>query len=209
MKPDRLGDKRRWSLAVVMAIVPLLTGCSGGGLGSLIAPAPLETYDLTVPRQAGAVVKGRKTVVIAESSAVRALDSERILVKPRANEINYLSGAQWADRLPRLVQSRIVTTFENARQLNAVVRPGEGIDAETRLVTEIRAFELDLAGPPMVRVELTARLVGTRNGRVIAAEVFSASLPVSGSAPAVVVAELDKAMSDVLVRLVTWANRQT
>lgn len=104
-------------------------------------------------------------MAIAESSAVRALDTDRILVKPRANEINYLAGVQWADRLPRLVQSRIVTTFENARRLNSVVRPGEGIDAAIRLVTEIRSFELDLSTSPKVQIELTAASLATGMAR--------------------------------------------
>ncbi|OQW50075.1 ABC-type transport auxiliary lipoprotein family protein [Candidatus Raskinella chloraquaticus] len=198
---------RRWFL---LAVPAGLAGCSaGGGVGGLISPPPLETYDLSSPKVSSTGSGRRGTVAIAESSAVRALDTDRILVKPRANEINYLAGAQWADRLPRLVQSRIVTTFENARRLNSVVRPGEGIDAATRLVTEIRSFELDLLSSPKVQIELTARLVGNRNGQVIAAEIFSGQAPVSGSEPAVVVAALDKTMSDVLLRLVAWADRHS
>lgn len=203
-----LSSYRTWRLRLMAAPLALgLAACSGGGVGSLVAPAPLDTYDLSVPKGVGGGGKGRAALAIAESSAVRSLDTDRILVKPRANEINYLAGAQWSDRLPRLVQSRIVTTFENARRLNTVVRPGEGIDAESRLLTDIRSFELDLSSSPRVQVEITARIVGTRSGQVVAAEVFSAQAPVASSEPAAVVAALDKAMSEVLVRMVAWANR--
>ena len=102
----RTGLTRRGLGALALPALIMMAGCSGGGLGSLIAPAPIETFDLSIPRPSGSPAKRRGTIAIAESSAVRALDTERILVKPRANEINYLAGAQWADRLPRLVQSR-------------------------------------------------------------------------------------------------------
>lgn len=194
---------------VLLLLTGLLAGCSTGGIGSLVAPAPLETYDLSTPKVDNISSRGRGVVVIVESSAARTLDTDRILVKPNAVEINYLAGAQWSDRLPRLVQSRLLATFEKARALRNVTRPEEGIDASARLLTEIRSFELSLAGAPKVQVEITARLVGTRSGRVIAAEVFSAETPVASSEPGTVVKGLDKAMSDVLLRLVAWAGQHS
>lgn len=199
----------RAGLARAGLMLPLalaLGACSSGGLGALIAPAPLETYDLSSPQPSGQIARGR-TISIAEAIASRALDTDRILVKPKANEINYLAGAQWADRLPRLVQSRIVTTFEKGKAASSVSRPGEGIDATVRLLTEIRSFELDLSSASKVHVELTARLVGVRDGRVMAAEIFEAHVPVASSDPAVVVAGFDKAMSDVLLRLFGWVSQ--
>ena len=38
--------------------------------------------------------------MVSLPSALQALDSERILVRPKGAQVTYLPGAQWADRLP-------------------------------------------------------------------------------------------------------------
>jgi len=57
--------------------------------------------------------------------------------------VAYLTGAQWADKLPSLVQSRLIESFQNAHLLREVGRPG--MLADFNLQTSIRRFELDTA----------------------------------------------------------------
>lgn len=199
---------RLTTLPALGALALMLAGCAGGGLGSVLAPAPAETFDLSPAANPTGLRAGRArgTLIIAEPVALRAIDTDRIVVKPRANEVTYLSGAQWSDRLPRLVQARLIQTFQDASRLTTVARPGEGVDGDNQLLTEIRAFEIDASRGAVARVEMTVRLVGTRSGRVVAGEVFRAE--VAGSTePRAAAAALDRALLEVLTRVVAWATR--
>jgi cholesterol transport system auxiliary component len=179
-----------------------LAGCAGG-LGSALAPAASDTFDLTAPTSFPRAGPPRGAVTIAEPIALRIIDTDRIVVRPRPNEVTYLGGAQWADRLPRLVQTRLVQSFENASRLRTVARPGEGLDADVQLVTEIRSFEIDASSGTTARVEITARLVS--RGRVLQAEIFRASVPAS-TEPRAAAAALDRALGQVLVEMVGWTG---
>ncbi len=59
-----------------------------------------------------------------------------------------IDDAQWADNLPKLIQARLVQSFENAHQLGAVSRPLEQLTAEYRLETAIRSFQITAGRRP-------------------------------------------------------------
>ncbi len=163
------------------------------------------TFDLTAPGDVGRVGGARGQLVVNEPTATQALDTDRILVRDNG-VLSYLPDAQWADRLPRLFQTRLIQTFENASRLGSVGRPGDRVVADNALNVDIRSFGVEAATGEAV-VEVTARIVSDRTGRVGAARAFSARLPVgsiSGPASAVT---LDLAMSQVLRELVKWAGR--
>ena len=65
----------------------------GGG------PAPLDTFELSAPLLK-AHGQSRRQILIAQPSALKALDSQNIVIKPSDRSIQFLKGAQWADRLP-------------------------------------------------------------------------------------------------------------
>jgi cholesterol transport system auxiliary component len=186
--------KRLKSFSIV--ILAGLTAACGGG------PAP-TTFDLTLPDRVGRASPGRSQLVVAEPSALQQLDSERILVRGADNTVSFIGGAQWADRLPRLVQFRVVQAFENTGR--SVGRAGTGINGDLGLIGELRAFHLD-AGRGEVVVEYSARLVDATSSRIIAAQVFRATEPVSGDNPGQVAGALDRALQNVLSQLVRWAN---
>ena len=88
------------------------------GLGAALAVAscggaPPETFDLSAASVPGAH-RLRAQIAIREPVASLDLDGQRILVRTGPETVAYLSGAQWSDRLPVLVQTRLVQTFQNA-----------------------------------------------------------------------------------------------
>lgn len=178
-----------------LAAALLLAGCGGG-------PAP-TTYDLTAPRDFGRV-GGGASIVVATPSTVQAFDSDRLIVKDSSGALSFLGGAQWADTIPNLVQTRLIQTFENASSIAAVARPGERITPDLQLITDIRSFNIDTASGQAV-VEITAKLVGDRSGRIQRARMFSARVPGAADGPAAAQA-LDRALSQVLIAIVRWAR---
>src|SRR5262245_10032581 len=112
------------SVAGALALALLLGGCAAWGLGGGAA-VPAST--LRAPDAVSRAGPVRGQFVIPEPTAISVLDSERIVVRPSPGQIATLGGAQWSDRLPRLLQARLVETFENASRLRSVGRPSDGI----------------------------------------------------------------------------------
>ena len=181
----------------VLAALPL-SGC-----GTIGSTAP-DTYDLTAPATVKTLKPGRAQIVVALPTALQALDSERILVRPRDGQVTYLSGAQWADRLPQLVQTRLIQTFENGKRIGTVGRPEDKLVADVNLVTEIRNFEIDMSKGPSAVVVVSARMVGEQSGKIVAASVFTASVPAGGTDGAHASAALEQALQRVLSDIVVW-----
>ncbi len=173
-----------------------VAGCGGG-------PAP-STFDLTAPRLALRASSGRRVIVVAEPTAVFAVDSERIVVRTASGELTYLPKAQWADRLPRLVQARLIQTFENTGRA-AVGRPGDRLSGSFSLLMDIRAFEVRETMRDAY-VEVACKLVGAGSGNLVTARQFSASVAVGAIEGASATQALDQALSRVMADITSWAQ---
>jgi cholesterol transport system auxiliary component len=142
---------------------------------------------------------------VAEPVAVQALEADRILVKDSSGAISFVGGAQWADRLPRLIQARLIQTFENASRIKAVSRPTDRITPDYQLTSEIRAFQIDAARNQAL-VEMSVKLVNDRSGRIATARVFSARSAVQTINAENAAKALDRALSSVLLQIVRWVG---
>lgn len=189
--------KIRPSAWFACAALLTLSACGGGG--------PSQTFDLTAPKDGLKAGRGRGVLVVAEPVALQAIDSNRIIIRARDGSIAYLTDVQWADRLPKLMQARLIETFENARRVGGVARPGERIVPTAQLNIDIRQFGIDEARGEAV-VEITARIVNDRSGGIIAAQVFESRVPSGGNQGAGASAALDLAHQAVLRNLVAWAS---
>ncbi|MDP3256422.1 ABC-type transport auxiliary lipoprotein family protein [Bosea sp. (in: a-proteobacteria)] len=189
--------RRLRAAALTLTTALLLAGCGGGS-----APT---TFDLTAPRDFGRVGASRATLMVQEPTTVQALDSDRVIVRDSAGALSFVGGAQWADRVPKLVQVRLIQTFENAGRVGSVARPGDRITPETQLLTDIRSFNIDAASGTAV-VEITAKLVGDRTGDVRRARMFTARVPAGAVDGPAAAQALDRALSQVLVEIVRWVR---
>ena len=137
--------------------------------------------------------------------ASQALDSERIVIRPKSDQIAYLAGSQWSDRLPKLVQARLIQTFENSRLLARVGRPGDRLAADRTLDSELRNFEIDIEAGQAV-VEISVKLVNERSGRIVDAKIFRAVSPASGASGEAASQALDTALGEAMRAIVAWAS---
>ncbi len=184
-------------LAITCVLAGTVSACGGG-------KASNDTFGLS----AAPVIEGqaatRRQILIPEPSALKALDSEQIVVRLSSSEIQYLSKSQWSDRLPKMVQSKLVQAFENTGKVAGVGKPGEGLAIDFQVITNIRSFEVATAGADTAVVEIAAKIVNDRNGTVRAQEVFRATAPVSGVDNAAFVKALDRAFAEVTREIVVW-----
>ncbi|TGS47779.1 ABC transporter [Mesorhizobium sp. M8A.F.Ca.ET.181.01.1.1] len=191
------GGLKSAALLVVLAVA----GCAA--LGG--KPAPLDTFELSAP-SVDAHGHSRKQILIAQPSALKALDSQNIVIKPSDRSIQYLKGAQWADRLPLIVQARLAETFQRSGSFAGVGKPGEGLAIDYQVIVEVRSFEVRVNGGEHAEVDLFVRLLNDRNGEVKASKNFTASAPVSGSGNPAYVGALDAAFGDAAKQIVRWTD---
>jgi cholesterol transport system auxiliary component len=173
------------------------------------AKAP-TTYDLIAPRSfAGATKPAQWQLVVNEPTAVRALDTDRIMVRPSPDKVSYYRGVAWSDRLPRLMQARMIETFQNSGAVRAVGGPGDRVDGDFNLATEIRAFQIDAHGAQAAaQIDIFAKLVDNRSAKIVASRGFSARVPASKDDPASGVSALNQALTEVLQDTSQWVSSQ-
>lgn len=174
----------------------LVAGCSSGA-----APT---TYDLSAARaRFGGSMPGQ--VLVTEPAAVQVLSTQQIIVKDAGGSISFLGSGQWADNLPRLVQARLIHTFENSSQIRAVTRPSSGAAADVQLVSEIRSFEIQTPANEAV-VQISAKLVNDQTGRIVNGRIFTSRVPVAAIDAPHAARALDAALSGVMLDVVRWVG---
>jgi cholesterol transport system auxiliary component len=188
---------RALKIGLILSAGLLITACGGS--------AP-ETFDLsaaTVPE----AHRLRAQVAIREPVTSLDLDSQRILVRTSPETVAYLTGAQWADRLPTLIQTRLVQTFQNAHLLDSVGRAGAGFSSNFSLELDVRAFELDAKRVQGV-VDIAAKIVDDRGGRIVASRIFRMEVPSAGTSGVQASVALNTALSAVMTQIVAFTVAQ-
>ena len=180
-----------WRQAAV-AGAALLAACS----------TPRETFDFSATAAAPRLGHGA-LVAVAEPSAPAEIDSNRFLVRGENGDLNYLSDAQWADTLPRLVQARLRDMID-AHGARAV-RPGDV--ASFHLDTELRRFEID-ASRQIAAVEIVARLSKGGGGAPFAEGVFSGEEPAPHTLGPDAARAYEGAMNQATERLALWVRKR-
>ncbi|MGO4714036.1 ABC-type transport auxiliary lipoprotein family protein [Bradyrhizobium sp. 2TAF24] len=179
----------------------ILTGLQrmvGGG-----APAtPKLTYDLAVPTtfapQRGGL-KGRWT--IPEPTGVLMLDTRRLLVEP-SGEHPAFDDAQWADNIPKLLQEKLIESFENFDLGHAPLRASDE-PPDHQLMIGLRRFQVTLEPAAAAEIAFSARLVA-RDGRVVASRLFQGSRPLARPDAAAAVAAFGEVFQELARILVEW-----
>jgi len=163
---------------------------------------PPTTYDLVATHSfAGTKKPAPWQLVIYEPTATSALDTSRLMVRPQADQVSYYKGIAWSDRLPRLVQTRMIETFQNSGAVKAV----SSSTGQYALATELRSFQIDVtSGRAAAEIDIFAKLVNVSTGRVVATKGFSARVPAASDAPGDAIAALNQAFTEVLQDTTTW-----
>jgi len=148
-------------------------------------------------------------ILIAQPAALKALDGDNIIISNGGGSIFYLNAAQLSDRLPPLVQSRLVQAFEDSGIFGGVGRPGDGLAVHYQLLSDIREFAIEAhTRPQQARIEISLKIIDDRRGSVRAARVFSQRQPVMGKGNSAYAQALERAFSLLLTDIVNWTVNQ-
>lgn len=177
------------------------------GCASLLVatPPPLDTFSLTAPEVGTRPRASRVQLLITEPTALKDLDSQNIVIRTAPAEVQYLSGAQWSDTLPALVQARLIEAFESTKRFGGVGRPGQGLAIDYQILIDIRDLSVsDTGGGRVARAEITTKILNDRNGSLRGTKTFDAEVAVSGSENSNYVRALDAAFGSVGTDIVAW-----
>lgn len=173
-----------------------------GGGGGKEQP---KTYDLAAATQFPAMEKTIKVqMAVPDPHAILAFDTQKILTRSAQGTYSEVGDGRWADNLPKLVQAKLIESFENADLLGKVSRPFDVLEAPYRLETTIRSFQISLMPQPKAEVEFAVRILSDK-GKVLDARVFKASAPAKDTKAPEAVAALDEAFSKAASELVAWS----
>lgn len=194
------GRGKAGRIGVVLAVALALVGCSS-------ASTP-QAYDLAAPSTFARGGAQRGQILVVEPKAIASLDTDRIAVRNAAGAFSYLTDGAWADRLPKLLQAKLIQAFENANRLRSVGRPGDRLTADYQLISDIRSFEVVVGGSTEVVVEMAVRIVNERSGRIHSGQVFRARAAAAGTSAPAVSAAFNEAGQQVMREIVAWTAGQ-
>lgn len=199
-------------LVVLCLILLPLSGCSvKGALKSALGDGSVaNTFDLVLDRSA--IKRSSRLasqLVITTPIAVKALAGENILVKPSPNEVTYYGGAVWGDRLPKLLQARMVEAIRESRRFRAVSDGSDRISGDVTLSSTIEAFQVEVNGArAQAVVTIHAKLIHASSGKVYASRRFVKQVRASNKDVKSGVNALNQAMNEVLVSMTGWVVKR-
>lgn len=197
----RARDVARGAFACALALA--VAGCSllGGRKDppTIYAPQPELRADASWP-----AVDWQ--LVIAQVQVARPVDSMRIAVRPTPQEMQVYKGATWAQRPGEMLERTVLGLLEDSGKIRAVARAGSGVNADYRLVLDLRRFESDYAGQalPRATIEVNAKLLHAQDRDVVASRTFVQAIPASGTSVPEVVDAFERALAAVGGDVAGW-----
>ena len=172
---------------------------TGGG-----APPPLKAvYDLHAsqgPAPPNKTLKGQ--IAIPEPTAVVMFDTQKILFSP-SKDVPGFADAQWSDDIPKMLQTKLVQSFENYDIAHAPLRSMDGLAADAQLLIDIRSFYVKADPDASADIGFSAKLLA-KDGHVVASRLFAASRKIDTLDPVSAVAAFNDAFESIATELTAW-----
>lgn len=162
------------------------------------------TYDLraarTFPGTSGKILKGE--LVVPEPTAVAMLETQRFLFSP-ANEAPEFANVMWADSIPKLLQARLLESFENYDIAHAPLRSMDGAQADYQLLIDVRRFQITTDPEPVADIGLSARILD-KDGKVVASRLFQETEKLDKIEPPAAATAFNNAFVRITRGVVAW-----
>jgi len=195
--------RRRQFLSTAGAV--LLSGC--GGIQLLPTPPSPQLYVLRpqIMPPMGAPVPWRLSV--AEPEAPASFDTTRIALSRSPTTMDYFANSAWNDRVPLLLQSLLIQSFDMSGRIIGVDRDTTGLENDYLLQTEIHDFEARYDTPdaaPQIVVSVQAKLARMPQREIVA--TFNATHQAQASANTLdsVVMAFDEATGATIAQIAAW-----
>lgn len=183
------------------SIVAGLVKMTGGGEPAI----PKMVYDLKIPVEFASPRKPLKEQLFMPiPTAILLLDTQRFLLAPN-KELPQFANAQWADSIPKMLQIKIVQSFENYDIAHAPLRATDSPGTSFQLLIDVRSFQINTDAELTAEIEFSARIMN-KDGQVIASHLFQQSRKLDKPDPASAVAAFSEAFGSAATELITWTS---
>jgi phospholipid/cholesterol/gamma-HCH transport system substrate-binding protein len=161
------------------------------------------TYDLRAPRNFSAPVKAIKgQLALPEPSAVAMLETQRMLFSPAKDDPDFAEFL-WADSIPKLLQARLIESFENYDIAQAPLRAADLGQTDYQLLIDVRRFHVETASQPAAQIALSARILD-KSGKIVASHLFEQSERLDRIEPQAAVSAFEEAFGRLAKEVVAW-----
>lgn len=148
-------------------------------------------------------------LLVPEPTALAMFETERLLVRSADGSTPVLEDAQWPDVTPKLVQARLIQSFENVGHLKVVGRsPPDVLKTDHQLITDLRSFHIAIDEGAHAEIELGARIVNA-DGQIVDAQVFKQRVALKTLDAQQSAASLNEGFAKIASELVIWACAKT
>lgn len=195
--------------AALLAVAALALGACQNLIPGATRDPP-RLYELTPKSTFERDLPAMKVQLVIETPETAAgLQSARIAVKQKATTLDYFARAEWSDLSPRLVQTKMVESFENSGKIVAVGREGSGLRSDYILKSELRHFEAQLYEPETrrVHVAINLKLVKMPQREILANCSIVRTAKVKSDGIDDVILAFDAALGGAMRRIVGWTLR--
>ncbi len=192
---------------LIALVMVLTTGC----VPLINQRQETQIYRLEPPRvQAtqGPMVDAR--LLIDEPVTTPALGSDRIVVHPEDNLLQYYSGARWAARLPQLIRDHLIEAFELSGSIREVRRISGAVGGDFQLSGEVRDFQAEYDATsllPQVHIRIQMQLIDHQRNRVLDSREFSRQRRSDSAEVLDVVRVMDTELQALMTDVVNWAHQ--
>jgi phospholipid/cholesterol/gamma-HCH transport system substrate-binding protein len=172
---------------------------TGGGKKSTA-----NVFDLAAPRSLPTLQKiPAGQLVVPEPELLGSLFNDEMIVKDPKGERNTTLNGKWPDTISRVLQSRIIQSFENANYLNALGRQPDNLKVDYQLLLDLRNFQVVTDAEPYAELEFSAKIVA-ETGEILGAKIFKTRAPTKAASAADVAAGLNSVFAKLVTELVVW-----
>jgi len=109
----------------------------------------------------------------------------------------------WADSIPRLVQARLIDSFENYDIGHAPLRATDVGQTDFQLLIDVRKFRIAMDSVPVAEIGLSAKIID-KDGKVTASRLFEESGRLDKVEPPAAVAAFDDAFARIARNIIVW-----
>ena len=199
---------------VVVGLGVLTTACSVFPKNEPVAayrlpPLPISTQNSGTKGGIAATGIDARTVRIVTPNSSRVVDSDRILVLPETNLIQFYANARWTDPAPVLLRNRLVQAFLADGRIRYVSSDDSNLSADQELTGDLISFQSEYRNnKPIVVIKFHASLIDQIGRRVIAMHSFEVQQQVADEQLPEVIEAFGQASDVLAAQLMEWVLAQ-
>ncbi|MGI4851909.1 MAG: ABC-type transport auxiliary lipoprotein family protein [Janthinobacterium lividum] len=138
-----------------------------------------------------------------------SLDSKRMIVHLKSpgqiSDLQPLEGVEWPDRLPSLVQQKMISAFEYSDKILAVGHTDEDFYADYALQIDLKKAEIDLTTDNhQACFEISAKLIRQKDRQIIARQTFYQTKDTTASSQKDFVDAYSRALENIIHQITAW-----